>query len=218
MSLVAPAPDQPLRDRIARQLRLEIVRGSIAVGERIREEDVAARFGVSRVPVREAIGRLESEGFVTLIPRRGATVTIPSAQSGLELLQIRRTLETMAAGLAAKNHGGQVAGELLKLTRAARLQVDSGNVADHSANVDRFHDLVAEAAGNRELAQLLASIRYKVRWIFSIDVDDRAQHSWSAHGAILTAILDGDAQRASEAMERHVAEDEYLLRSHVSED
>jgi DNA-binding GntR family transcriptional regulator len=218
MSTMRPdaGPELPLRERIAEHLRGEIVRGRIAAGERIREEDVAITFGVSRVPVREAIGRLEAEGFVTLTPRRGATVTIPSAEAGLELLQIRRALETMAAGLAADNYGGAVAGELLRLTGDARRQVDAGDVSRHPVDVDRFHELVAEGAGNRELAMLLATVRSKLRWIFSLDADDRASHSWSAHAAILAAIVAGDGPEARRSMEEHIAEDEALLRGHLA--
>ena len=103
----------PPRDVIADALRVRIMSGELKPGERLREDAVAEEYGVSRVPVREALRRLESEGFVSLTPYRGATVSQTSRQDSLELMQVRRALETMAARLAAQNRGGPVAGDLL---------------------------------------------------------------------------------------------------------
>ena len=212
-----PHPPLPLRDLIAGHIRRDIIRGYIPAGARIREEEVAQRFGVSRVPIREAIRRLETEGFVTLTPHRGATVTIPSVETGLELLQIRRALETLAAGLAAERRGDPVAGELTQLTHDAQRQLVIGDISRHAANVERFHKLVAEAAGNAELELLLTATRRKLRWVFSIDVEHRAHNSWTEHTAILESILSGDAHRARQTMDDHVAADALVLQRQATE-
>src|SRR3977135_4353949 len=97
---------RPLRDVVADGLRAQIVSGALAPGTRIREERIAIEHGVSRVPGREAVQRLEQEGFLVLTPRRSATVATPSARRVLELMEIRTNLEVLAARLAARRGGG----------------------------------------------------------------------------------------------------------------
>ena len=126
MAVGATERELPLRERIVSYLRDEIISGRISPGERLLEADVAALFSVSRVPVREAIRHLESEGLVTLAHHRGATVSAPSVRAGLELLQIRRTLEGLAAGLAADNYGGPVAADMIRLVQEAQRHVEGG--------------------------------------------------------------------------------------------
>lgn len=108
------------RDVIADALRLRILSGELKPGERLREDVVAEEHGVSRVPVREALRRLESEGFVNLTKYRGATVSETSQRDSLELMQVRRGLETIAAKLAAEARGGAVADELLAIVERGR--------------------------------------------------------------------------------------------------
>src|SRR5258706_2498112 len=103
---------KPLRDQITDRLRSEIVSGRLAPGNRIRKEHIAASQGVSRVPVREALQRLEREGYLILTPRRGATVASPSPERALQVMEVRRALEVWAVRRAAANRGGAVADEL----------------------------------------------------------------------------------------------------------
>src|SRR6266850_4913596 len=104
-------PAKPLRDQIADALRAEIVSGQLEPGTRMREERIASSQGVSRVPVREALQRLEREGYLVLTPRRGATVASPSPQRALEVMEVRRALEVLAVRRAAVARGGDVADE-----------------------------------------------------------------------------------------------------------
>src|SRR5438132_168615 len=109
------SPDRLLRDVITDRLREQIVTGALPAGTRILEERLAEEQGVSRVPVREALQRLEREGYLVLQPRRGATVASPSPSRALELMVVRRQLEALAARLAANRRGGDLAGELQRL-------------------------------------------------------------------------------------------------------
>ena len=104
-------------DSIAHALRQEILAGRLTAGERLIEESIAKKYGVSRVPVREALSRLQSEGFVTIVRYRGAAVSETLVQDGRELLQIRRGLEVLAAQLAAANRGGEAVDELTALAK-----------------------------------------------------------------------------------------------------
>ena len=117
-------------DSIAHALREEILAGRLTAGERLVEEAIAKRYGVSRVPVREALNRLQSEGFVTIVRYRGAAVSETLVQDSRELLQIRRGLEILAAQLAAENRGGAVADELAAIAedQHARRRADGAVV------------------------------------------------------------------------------------------
>jgi DNA-binding GntR family transcriptional regulator len=197
-----------LRDAIADDIRDRIISGAIKPGRRVREDEVAADHGVSRVPVREALQKLETEGYLTLVPYRGAVVTTPSPQKALAAMQVRRGLEVMAARLAAANQGGGAAKRLSRVVEQGRRAIELGRLNRLPELVTTFHELVAEAAGNQELADLLALYRGKVEWMFSVDLERRAEGEWADHAAVLDAILAGDEERAASLMDAHVHKDE----------
>lgn len=199
------------RAAVADAIRADILAGRLSPGDRLPEVDLAERFGVSRIPVREALSQLQSEGFVTLVRYRGATVSAPSGTAARELVQIRRGLEALAAQLAAHNRGGAVAAELARV-------VELGRAADHEHAHDelpgltlRFHSLVAEASGNRQLQVMLEQILGRVAWIFGQHQESRTHVSWSDHAAIARAILNGSPVQAGYLMDEHIARDESLL-------
>nr|WP_246461025.1 GntR family transcriptional regulator [Nocardia transvalensis] len=199
------------REVIAQTLREEILTGRLAPGDRLREADLAARFGVSRVPVREALSQLQSEGFVTLVRYRGATVSATSGSAARELIQIRRGLEVLAAQLAAERRGGDVADDLARVVELGRSAAVNLAHADHPPLVLRFHTLVVEAAGNHQLRLMLDPLLRRVSWIFDQHLRERSHDSWSDHAAIAQAILSGSPVQAGYLMGEHIAKDERLL-------
>ncbi len=211
-------PPRSLRDVIADRLRDEIIDGVLPPGTRIREERIAEAEGVSRIPVREALQRLEAEGFLVLTPRRGATVATPSPERALETMEIRRALEVMAVRRAASARGGECVNELTALVRKGLRAVERRRHTEIPELIDRFHHLVAVASGNQELVELLAQLRSRVRWMFEVDVEHRSEGSWAEHSAILDAILAGDERAAVKLMDGHVARDELLYRAMSSGD
>jgi DNA-binding GntR family transcriptional regulator len=210
--LAAPTP---LKEVVATALRQRILSGELRPGKRIREAEFAEEYGVSRVPVREALQQLESEGYVQRLPRRGATVAVPSTPLGLELMQVRRALEVMAARLAAQRRGGTVAEELRRLVRRGDQAAAHKHYEPIPDLAHGFHALVAEASGNSRLIELLEHHRNQLSWIFAADLPHRAADSWSDHAAILQAILAGDDDEAGRQMDVHVAKDEAFLRGHT---
>jgi DNA-binding GntR family transcriptional regulator len=205
-------PAKPLRDVIADGLREQIIRGTLRPGQRVREDEVADAHGVSRVPAREAVQRLANEGYLELVPFRGAVVVSPSPGRSLELMQVRRALESMAARLAAERRGGSVAGELTRLVRRGNRAARSHAHGVLPMLINQFHELVAVASGNEELIELLGQVRDKVRWMFEVDLPLRSQDSWTDHALILEAILAGAAETAAARMDIHVAKDELHYR------
>ena len=215
----APAPGalaaggRPLRDVVADAVRAGITRGDLAPGTRIREEQLAEDLGVSRVPVREALQRLASEGFLSLAPRRGATVVSPSATKALELMEVRRALEVLAVRRAAERRGGDRADALATVVQEGLGLLARGEHGALPPLTDEFHVLVAAASGNAELVGLLDNLRSRVRWMFAVDVEHRSERAWSEHAAICAAVLAGRAEEAAALMDAHVRRDEDDLRS-----
>jgi DNA-binding GntR family transcriptional regulator len=183
-------------DSIADALREEILAGRLTPGERLVEEAVAKRFGVSRVPVREALTRLQSEGFVTIVRHRGATVSETLIQDSRELLQIRRGLEILSAQLAAENRGGAVAAELAAIAEDQH--------QEHGGDAPPFHELVAAASGNRQLQEMLAGISRRVQWSLGNNPDA----STSDHRVLAIAIVNGSVMQAGYLMDEHLQRDE----------
>ncbi|WP_051179363.1 GntR family transcriptional regulator [Nocardia concava] len=186
-------------DAIARVLRAEILAGELAVGARLVEGTLAARFGVSRIPVREALARLQSEGFVTIVRHRGATVSETLLHDGREMLQVRRGLEVFAAQLAAEQRGGSVAGELAEIAHDL-----SGAAAGSGPS---FHELIAIAAGNGHLREMLANLNQRVQWGLGHDRESAV----TDHRAVAIAILNGAVVQAGYLMDEHLRRDEQFF-------
>jgi DNA-binding GntR family transcriptional regulator len=203
----------PLRDVIAERVRDLIVSGELQPGDRLREKDLARDHHASRVPVREALARLQSEGFVTVAKFQGASVAVPDGTTGLELLRVRQALEALAAELAAKNRGGSRAEELQAVLRRGRAAAGDGAYDGLPELVESFHALIADAGGNVQLALLLEQLRYKMRWVFQRNLPERAAECWSEHEEILHAVLAGFSGLARELMDRHVAADAWAYTS-----
>ena len=212
-----PDEDRPLRDVVADALRTAILTGDLQPGTRVPEEQLASDKGVSRVPVREALQMLAAEGFVVLSPRRGATVASPGAEKALELMEIRRSLELLAVRRAAEARGGKQASDLTRVVRQAERAVTAGQLNKLPSLVDEFHGLLTAASGNEELVDVLANLRLRVSWMFSVDLDTRSVAAWDEHAAILSCVLEGDREGAERLMDVHVRHDEMLLRAKVAE-
>ncbi|WP_280336582.1 GntR family transcriptional regulator [Nocardia wallacei] len=196
------------REAIAHAVREDILAGRLAPGDRLRETDLARRFEVSRVPIREALSQLHSEGFVTLVRYRGATVSDTAGAAALELVQVRRGLEVLAAQLAAERGGGEVADELRRVVELGRSTAASDELP---ALIVQFHTLVGRASGNHQLQIMLGQILGRVSWIFDQQLEARTAGSWSDHAAIAQAILGRSPIQAGYLMGEHIAKDEALV-------
>ncbi|MGW5150961.1 GntR family transcriptional regulator [Rhodococcus koreensis] len=208
MDLHSVGEDESPGDVIARVLRDDILAGRLTGGERLIEEAIAKKFGVSRVPVREALGQLEGEGFVTIVRYRGATVSTTLRKDNRELLEVRRGLEVLAAQLAAANRGGSVAAELAAVAERIRphaagqdRDVPTGSAGDGGRP---FHDLIAIAAGNDQLREMLAGVNRRVAW----GLGDDPEASVSDHAALAAAIVSGASVQAGYLMDEHLRRDE----------
>lgn len=199
-------------DRIADMIREDIITGRLKSGERLPEEVIAKKHRVSRVPVREALRRLETEGFVTVVKYSGARVSSRSWQDSLELMQVRRGLEVLAARMAADQRGGTEAAALTNVVergQSANAKRDIGELPDL---IMEFHRLVAIASGNRQLQDLLTQLLRRISWGFELDLEvpERTQTAWFEHSVIALAIVNGSSTQAGFLMDEHVLKDEIL--------
>ena len=178
-----------------------ILRGAVPAGELVTERQIAARLGMSRTPVREAVRRLEGEGTLER-QRSGALVVRPySMEEFLHALAVRRLLEGEAARLAA----GRISCELLDAAREriARLRVDG--LGESARQDDRdFHAAIAAASGNPVLATAISDLRRRTAMFRLGRLPERIDQVCDEHLTIVDALASGDAEAARAAMQTHV--------------
>lgn len=197
---------------VVKALRAEIIDGTLPGGARLKEDTIAARFDVSRVPVREALRQLETEGFVVAEKYKGVTVASTSTAVVIELMQIRRGLETLAARLAAVRRGGEQAAALQAVVARGRSEGAAGHLDELPPLIFEFHRLVARASGNGSLAQMIERLLEQTAWGFEQEIEERVTSSWTDHGAVAAAILAGSPMQASFLMDEHIEKDEAIYR------
>jgi DNA-binding GntR family transcriptional regulator len=195
-----------LWQRVYDHLRVEILEGELEPGTELAEVALSEQLGVSRGPIREAIGRLAAEGLVEVRPRRGAVVRSLSKEEFLELYQVREALERMAVQLAVPRLTETELKELAALNEVMDSSAAHEDVHGFfEANV-AFHGRLLEASGNRKLQELYRQLlgqlgRYRLR---SLTLRGNLQRSVAEHAAILRAAKRGDADRAAQLMAEHI--------------
>ncbi|MEU8223045.1 GntR family transcriptional regulator [Kribbella sp. NPDC048915] len=193
-----------LREQVLAELRRRIVDGEYQEGERLTETRLAEDFGVSRNPVREALRVVEAEGFVEILPRRGAVVATLDETAVRDLFSVRQQLETLAAGLAAERatpEGIARLRDLIEQANTAARAEDFDQLAELNSD---FHRAVIELSGNRWLHSISAAMYHHVHWVFRAGAAGRAPHSSEEHVRLLEAIEAGDAAAATTAARLHV--------------
>ncbi|MEV6105126.1 GntR family transcriptional regulator [Streptomyces sp. NPDC051940] len=185
-------------------IRDDIVSGFFPPGARLTEDNLARRYGVSRVPVREALRTLESEGFVTSRRHVGACVAEPTAQDAADLLDIRALLEPLGAARAAQRRTDAHLKVLRGLVRLGQERAQRGQLSELPSLGAWFHETLAQATGSPSLAALLVQLRRKIAWVYAATGHHRAVESWAEHGAIVDAVARGDAERARGLAGLHV--------------
>lgn len=193
-----------LRDQVLAELRRRIVNGDYPPGQRLTEDRLAADFGVSRNPVREALRIVQADGLVTMTPRRGAVVATPDASSVADLFAVRSSLETVAARMAAERATAQDVADLRALLDAAREATERDDLSRVAELNSDLHMRVIATSGNRWLSSISSSLYLHVHWVFRIGAAHRAPHSWQEHIRLVDAIEAGDPDEAEAAARAHV--------------
>ena len=193
----------PLRQSVYDALIDLIVSGELLPGQHMVETDLARQLGVSRQPIREALHRMEAEGWVDLRPSQGAFVHVPTDSEVDELLDVRALLEAETARLAARSpNAGQLA-RLREICRQGEAAADADDFTAAVAANSFFHAEVAAIGGNAVLAELADIVGRRVQWYYRMVAPARGHGSWTEHAELIEAIEAGDAERAEAVARKH---------------
>ena len=196
----------PLRDVVFNTLRQAILRGELKPGERLMEIQLANKLGVSRTPIREAIRKLELEGLVLMIPRKGAEVAEITEKSLRDVLEVRRALEELAVELACEKITPEQIQELKDAAASFRDSLQEGDITRIAEADVKFHDVIYLATDNQKLIQLLNNLReqmyrYRVEYLKRSDFH---QQLMDEHEEIIETIESGQKDRAVQVVCQHV--------------
>lgn len=191
-----------LAEQVARHIRGEIVSGTLRPDSRLVEQDLADRLGVSRVPVREALRRLETEGFITRLPRRGVVVASMTQEDLDDLFDVREVLEVQAVRLATQRARPEEIQELGDIVARCRVALEEGDSEEFAALNGAFHDLIIEMAHNRVLSSLLAPLHGRLQWI--LRQNDDPELVCREHEQLFEAIAGGKIRPAVKSATEHV--------------
>lgn len=209
----------PLRDVVFNTLRQAIISGEFAPGERLMEIALADRLGVSRTPVREAIRKLELEGLVVMIPRKGAEVAKITEKDLRDALEVRCTLEELATTLACDRITDEGRDRLKEALHTFKDAIESQNVQTIVEGDVKFHDAIFDATQNQRLMQIANNLREQVYRYRVEYVKDKDYHSTLVreHEEITKAILDNDKAKATKVMRTHIYNQELIVIKNIKE-
>ena len=207
----------PLRDVVFNTLRQAILTGELRPGERLMEIHLADKLGVSRTPIREAIHKLEQEGLVIIIPRRGAEVAQITEKSMKDVLEVRRTLDALSAELACERISQEEEEALKKACQDFEEAVKTKDAKVIAKADVALHDIIAAATGNQRLIQLinnLAEQMYRYRFEY---IKDASQHERiiQEHRIIYESIVKKDKEAASNMAKVHIDNQEKAVINRI---
>jgi DNA-binding GntR family transcriptional regulator len=201
-----PRPRRSLADGVYTALRQAIVERALDPGEALTEGELSRRFRVSRTPVREALARLEQDGLVHVVPKKGAFVRTLSPAEIRELYQLREALEALAVRLATPRADPADLAAFEARFRALRARGARAPAAEVGALGDELHRYLLKTADNAALLALLEQLRERLRavWSMSMVAPRRVPALVREHLAILAALARRDARTAERRMTEHV--------------
>ena len=206
----------PLRDVVFNTLRQAILRGELKPGERLMEIQLANKLGVSRTPIREAIRKLELEGLVLMIPRKGAEVAEITEKNLRDVLEVRCALEELAVQLACDRMDEEGIKAMKEASAEFCNTLDSDDITRIAQADVAFHDIIYAATDNRRLIQLLNNLReqmYRYRVEYLKDVESR-KTLVEEHYAVYRALKARNQQQAVKDICIHIVnQQDAILRS-----
>ena len=205
----------PLRDVVFKTLREAILRGDLKPGERLMELQLAAKLGVSRTPIREAIRMLQQEGLAVTIPRRGAEVAAMTEKDMEDVLQVREALEILAVQLASEKITKEQIAELEERLKAFEQAVETAEVKQIAQSDIDFHDLIYTAAENPRLVVLLNNLReqiYRYRVEYLKD-EKNYPRLIEEHRQIMQGLKERNEQYVVEMRKKHMDNQAVAVRN-----
>jgi DNA-binding GntR family transcriptional regulator len=210
-----PLENRTLREQVVDHLREEILANRLAPGTELGEVMLAQSLGVSRGPLREALGQLAAEGLVTIVPRRGAVVKTLSQQEFLDAYEVREALESLAIRLAVPRLRDSDRAKLRRMCRDMEQAAEVGNAERFFKINHDFHAFLVSASGNKTLEQMHAQLIAQMGRLLkrSVELRGGVLKSAAEHRAIVDAVDAGDTALAARLLEEHIEVPQRVLRS-----
>lgn len=199
---------------IAVELRSRIIGGQLPPGARIRQEEIAAEFGVSRIPIREALRALAAAGLVALVPSTGAWVTELSLAECREVYLMRERLEPLLLSLAMPAHTPESLAEFVRHAEAVESSSSPGEFLERDRD---FHRAIMAASGTDRLSETVDHLwnlsHYYRRRLLTMEVGGRKDDIFAEHRMILRTLEIGDVESAEAALAAHIRHTRKLVES-----
>ena len=208
----------PLRDVVFNTLREAILHGELKPGERLMEISLANRLGVSRTPVREAIRKLELEGLVIMIPRKGAQVAQITEQDLNDVLEVRLGLEELAMQFACERIDEEHLQEIARAAQDFEDLMEEGDITDLAQADVHFHELIYQATQNQRLIQIINNLReqmYRYRIEYLKDVKAR-RSLVEEHDALWKALKERNLEHAQVIIREHIERQQKNIVHNIS--
>ena len=204
---------QPLREVVCETLREALRSGVLKPGERLMEIQLADELGVSRTPVREAMRKLELEGYVIMLPRRGTYVANISIRDINEVFEIRTTLDALASGLAAERITEEELEQLERLLVSIGENIEKRNMKKVVEDDMEFHDLLYKASRNQRLVSIISNLREQMTRFRSMSMSypGRLKKTLKEHSRLVEAIAQRDVELAQKLAVEHMENSEQTL-------
>ncbi len=207
----------PLRDVVYKKLRRAILLEELKAGERLTEIHLADKLGVSRTPIREAIRKLEQEGLVIMIPRRGTIVAEITEKSLKDVLEVRRVLDMLSAELACERIDDAGKKVLEQACREFEEAVKSGDLREIAQKDVALHNIIVEITGNGVLRQMINNLseqmyRYRVKYLKD---DSRYETLLKEHQGIYESIVRRDRKMAARLAKEHIDNQETAIMNQL---
>lgn len=193
----------PLRQAVYEALIELIVNRTLMPGQHLVEVELAEYLGVSRQPVREALQRLQTEGWVDLRPAQGAFVHMPTEEEADQLLSVRGVLETHSARLAAERATPEDVERLWELQNAGVAALAAEDVEGLVTANAALHAFISRLSGNTVLAEMIGTVDRRVRWYYTPIARPRGNDAWNEHSDLIKAIAAQDVDAAGRIMSEH---------------
>ena len=209
----------PLRDVVFNTLREAILKGELKPGERLMELQLAAKLGVSRTPIREAIRMLEQEGLAVTIPRKGAEVAEITEKNLRDVLEVRCALEELAVQLACDRMDEEGVRELRAAAETFESILNSDDITQIAQADVAFHDIIYAATDNRRLIQLLNNLReqmYRYRVEYLKD-ENNYPTLMKEHKDIVEGLVRKNKTQVTETMHQHVKNQAVAVKAMIQE-
>jgi len=212
--------DEPklLSEDIADSIKTAIIKGKFKPGEKISEGELAESMGISRTPLREAFRKLENEGFILIIPRKGAVVADIDAEEAIDLYEIKSTLEGLAARLAAASMKEKDIGKLEKINEELKELIDKNDLESFYRVHTRFHEGFVKLCGNKRLIQMISNLNdhFNRFGIISLTLPGQFEKAINQHAEIIEAFQSGNEDLVEKKVKTNVMTGGRVLVDHLT--